>query len=210
VKTSAIRLLIDGVSKRYGARRVLDNIEANLSSGDVLLVTGHNGVGKSTLLRVLAGLQRPSTGIVTYVSSGVEIEPTAARSIIGMVGPDVHLYRELTAREHIEFIADVRSIELDVGAQQAMLTNVGLGGRGDELVGGFSSGMQQRLRYALALLHQPTVLLLDEPTTNLDQAGIAIVDRIIAEQRMRGLTVIATNDPRDRKYGDFVLALGEA
>jgi heme exporter protein A len=159
---------------------------------------------------VLAGLQRPSTGIVTYVSSGVEIEPTAARSIIGMVGPDVHLYRELTAGEHIEFIADVRSIELDVGAQQAMLTNVGLGGRGDELVGGFSSGMQQRLRYALALLHQPTVLLLDEPTTNLDQAGIAIVDRIIAEQRMRGLTVIATNDPRDRKYGDFVLALGEA
>jgi heme exporter protein A len=207
VKTSAIRLQIDGVSKRYGARRVLHNIAADLSSGDVLLVTGHNGVGKSTLLRILAGLQRPSSGVVSYTSDGIQIEPVAARSIVGMVGPDVHLYRELTAREHIEFIADVRSLKLERVAQHELLASVGLGGRGDELVGGFSSGMQQRLRYALALLHQPTVLLLDEPTTNLDQDGIAIVDRIIAEQRVRGLTVIATNDPRDRKYGDFMLAL---
>ncbi len=210
MKTSAIRLLIDGVSKRYGARQVLHNIVADMSLGDVLLVTGHNGVGKSTLLRILAGLQRPSTGVVTYMCDGMVIEPNAVRLVIGMVGPDVHVYRELTAREHIEFIADVRGLELNAAAQRELLGNVGLGGREEEFVGGFSSGMQQRLRYALALLHQPPVLLLDEPTTNLDQAGIAIVDRIIAEQRTRGLTVIATNDPRDRKYGDFVLALDEA
>jgi heme exporter protein A len=127
-----------------------------------------------------------------------------------MVGPDIQLYRELTAREHVAFVADVRGIACDAAAQDEVLMRVGLGGRADEYVAAFSSGMAQRLRYALALLHQPPILLLDEPTTNLDAAGIALVDRIVAEQRARGLTVVATNDPRDRKYGDYVLALGEA
>lgn len=202
--------MIDQVSKVYGARRVLQNIAAELQTGDVLLVTGCNGIGKSTFLRLLAGLQRPTTGTISYTIRGIPLQPDAARDAIGFVGADIQLYRELTAREHLAFVADVRGLRYDLVQPDTILADVGLDGRGNELVAAFSSGMLQRLRYALALLHRPAVLLLDEPTTNLDAGGVALVDRVVAEQRVRGITVIATNDPRDRQYGDFVLALGEA
>jgi heme exporter protein A len=210
VNMASVRLIIDGVSKAYGTRRVFANIVAELVLGDVLLITGRNGAGKSTLLRLLAGLQRPSSGMIVYELAGEQYDPAMARAAIGLVGPDVQLYRELTAGEHVAFIADVRGLSYDQAVQRQILASVGLAGREDTLVGSFSAGMQQRLRYALALMSQPAVLLLDEPTTNLDTAGIALVDQIVAEQRQRGIAVIATNDPRDRRYGTVALALDEA
>lgn len=202
--------MLRNVSKVYGTRRVLDNIGAELVLGDVLLITGHNGIGKSTLLRLMAGLQQPSGGVISYEIGGQQYTPSEARAMIGMVGPDVQLYRELTAYEHLAFVAEVRGLRTAPEAHQHALALVGLNGRGHELVGRFSSGMQQRLRYALARVHRPHVLLLDEPTTNLDTAGVALVDQIVAEQRTCGITIIATNDPRDRRYGNLELALGEA
>lgn len=207
VKSSPVQLQIDGLSKQYGTRWVLRNIHAELQQGDVLLITGHNGAGKSTLLRLIAGLQRPTSGMVTCTIAGEVFHPSAARSFLAMVGPDVQLYRELTAIEHLDFVNDVRGSAHSDDKQRRLLGRVGLGGSEDSLVGSFSSGMQQRLRYALALMKEPVVLLLDEPTTNLDAAGIALVDTIVAEQRERGITVIATNDRRDRQYGTLQLAL---
>ena len=97
---------------------------------------------------------------------------------------------------------------MDVSRCAAALEQVGLGGREDDLIAGFSSGMQQRLRYALALLHQPRLLLLDEPTTNLDPSGVAMVEQVIKDAAA-GVVVLATNDPRELQYGTLVLALDE-
>jgi heme exporter protein A len=210
VDTPSVQLIIDHVSKNFGMYPVLNNIAAELIKGDVLLVTGRNGAGKSTLLRLLAGLQQPSSGKIRYTFDHKEYDPFGARLALGMVGSDVQLYRELTAGEHVAFVADVRGVQYNRAMQQELLTWVGLAGRDDMLVGNFSSGMQQRLRYALALICQPLVLLLDEPTTNLDAAGIQVVDEIVAEQRQRGITIIATNDSRDFRYGTMVLTLDEA
>ncbi|KPV53689.1 transcriptional regulator, partial [Kouleothrix aurantiaca] len=98
-------------------------------------------------------------------------------------------------------------LHLAPAALDALLDEVGLGGRGGDLLAAYSSGMAQRLRYAYALLHRPPVLLLDEPTVTLDERGAAVVEQIVQRQRARGITVIATNDPRELRYGDYVLRL---
>jgi heme exporter protein A len=199
--------LID-VAADYGARRVLAGISLTLRAGETLVVAGANGSGKSTLLRLLAGLQRPTAGSIRYTLGGAHYRPDQALWLVGWVAPDLILYRELTALENLRFFADVRGLRLSDAALDALLDEVGLGGRGDDLLAAYSSGMAQRLRYAYALLHRPAVLLLDEPTVTLDERGAALVERLIARQREGGLVVIATNDPREVRHGDYVLRLG--
>jgi heme exporter protein A len=123
------------------------------------------------------------------------------------VAPDLSLYRELSGIENLRFFAQVRGLSVSDTALYELLDLVGLGQRGNDRLAAYSSGMTQRLRYAFALLHRPAVLLLDEPTVTLDERGTAFVDRIITAQRQRGLTVIATNDPRELRYADLLLKL---
>jgi heme exporter protein A len=203
-----IALIADGLAATYGARTVLAGLSFAMGAGEVLVVSGHNGSGKSTLLRLLAGLQAPAAGSAAYRWGGRAVAPRDARGIIGWVAPDLMLYRELTARENLRFFADVRRLSRSDADLDELLERVGLGGRGDDRLGSYSSGMAQRLRYAYALLHAPPVLLLDEPTVTLDERGTEVVDRVIAAQRRHGISVIATNDPRELRYGDLVLKLG--
>ncbi|MEF3273209.1 MAG: heme ABC exporter ATP-binding protein CcmA [Chloroflexus sp.] len=198
------------LSARYGARTILRSISFELHRGEVLVVSGPNGSGKSTLLRILAGLQAPSSGAVYYEVGPQRFDPRDARHLIGWVAPDLALYRELSGLENLRFFARVRGLTISDAALNELLTMVGLGGRGDDRLAAYSSGMTQRLRYAFALLHRPPVLLLDEPTVTLDERGAAIVDQIIANQRQRGLTVIATNDPRELRFADLLLQLGKS
>jgi len=204
----AIALIAEDLAATYGARTVLSGVSFALRAGEVLVVSGQNGSGKSTLLRLLAGLQSPAGGRVCYQHAGREVAPRDALGLIGWVAPDLMLYRELSARENLRFFADVRRLRRDDAALDALLERVGLGGRGDDRLAAYSSGMTQRLRYAYALLHAPPVLLLDEPTVTLDERGAEVVDRIIAAQRAHGIAVIATNDPRELRFGDLVLRLG--
>lgn len=204
-----IRLTVSGVAAGYGARSVFSGVSLELRGGEALVVSGHNGSGKSTFLRLLAGLQRPDAGVIAYDAGGVAYDPRDAAPLIGWVAPDLMLYRELTARENLRFFAAVRGAPIDDGAIDALLERVGLGGRADDRLAAYSSGMAQRLRYAYALLHRPPVLLLDEPTVTLDERGAAVVDAVIAEQRRAGIVVVATNDPRELRYGDLLLRLGE-
>jgi heme exporter protein A len=199
--------LID-LAADYGARRVFAGVGLELRAGETLVVAGHNGSGKSTLLRLLCGLQRPTAGRIVLHVGGVRYRPDQARALVGWVAPDLQLYRELTALENLAFFARVRGLRRTPAELEALLERVGLAGRGGDLLAAYSSGMAQRLRYAYALLHDPPILLLDEPTATLDERGAAVFEQVVARQRERGITVIATNDPRELRFGDYVLRLG--
>jgi heme exporter protein A len=203
----SISLILDDIAASYGARTVLRGISLTLRQGEVLVISGANGSGKSTLLRLLCGLQRPTRGTVHYQVDDTLAPPAEVRHMLGWVAPDLALYRELSALENLRFFAAVRGLPLSNAELVALLERVGLAGRGDDRVAAYSSGMVQRMRYAYALLHQPAVLLLDEPTVTLDERGAAMVEQVVAAQRQAGLTIIATNDPRELRFGDYVLKL---
>lgn len=173
-----------------------------------LVVTGHNGSGKSTLLGIIAGLVAPTSGEVVLRDGDRQIPSDARRQMVGMVAPDLALYDELSALENLRFFARVRGLKKTDGDLRASLSKLGLEGREDDRLGSYSSGMRQRVKYAFAIMHDPQVLLLDEPSSNLDEAGISAVDSVIRERRMGGVVVIATNDADELHYGDRVLELG--
>lgn len=203
-----IRLIVEEVAASYGARDVFADVSVELCTGETMVVSGQNGSGKSTFLRLLAGLQRVDAGQITYLVGQEAFDPRDAGHLIGWVAPDLMLYRDLTARENLRFFAAVRRITLDDHAIDDLLAQVGLAGRSDDRLAAYSSGMTQRMRYAYALIHHPPVLLLDEPTVTLDERGAEVVDTVINAQRRHGIVVIATNDPRELRYGDLVLEFG--
>ena len=202
-------LELKDIGKNYGGRRVLNAIGLRAAGGEVVSVTGPNGSGKSTLLKIVAGLLRPSRGEVTLTIDGGALDAAARRRAIGYAAPDLELYPELTGRENLQFFAAVRGLRLPATEAARRLADVGLVGRGEDPLGAYSSGMRQRLRLALALLHEPRVLLLDEPSLALDEGGVAMVARIVEAQRgAGGLTVLATNDPRETALGERGFVLG--
>lgn len=205
-----INLSVEKVRKSYGARRVLRDVTLAGQGGEVVAVTGPNGSGKSTLLKIVAGLVRPTQGAVKLTTSaGDQSEPGLRRRSVGYAAPDVVLYPELSARENLEFFARVRGLRVTTTQINERLVQVGLGGRGEDFVGAYSSGMRQRMRLLLALLHDPDVLLLDEPGLALDEAGVTLVSDIVAQQTARGgLTLMATNDAREAQMGTRTVALG--
>ncbi|NJP04809.1 MAG: ABC transporter ATP-binding protein [Chloroflexaceae bacterium] len=202
-----MHLALQSVAANYGPRHVIYDLSLDLQQGEILVVSGRNGSGKSTLLRLLCGLQQPSSGQIRYTHQERAYTPQAARHLLGWVSPDLMLYRELTASENLHFFARVRGLPWSTADSAALLDRVELAGRGHDLVSSYSSGMTQRLRYAYALQGQPLVLLLDEPTVTLDEQGMALVHRIIEQQRQHGPVVVATNDPRELALGDYVLQL---
>jgi ABC-type multidrug transport system ATPase subunit len=156
---------------------------------------GPNGAGKSTLLNILATLLTPSKGTVEYGDQTVEQGGAAVRSQLGMLGHDLFLYPELTARENLAFFAHLYGLRDVPGVVTRALDQAGLADRGDDLVSGFSRGMRQRVALERALLHDPRLILLDEPFTGLDQASTAaLVARLKERQRAGCVIVLATHD----------------
>lgn len=204
---------LNKVSHHFGTRKVFSPLEITLRSGETGVITGVNGSGKSTLFRIIAGLLQPANGSVEILRGGKSLDATARRSFIGYVSPDLTLYRELTGAENLRFFSELQGRELRKSELAELLNEVGLKGRGRDLVGSYSSGMRQRLKYAFALLNAPPILLLDEPTANLDVSGREMVERILARQREHpegGVTLIATNEPRELDWGDILVRLERA
>jgi ABC-type multidrug transport system ATPase subunit len=169
-----------GLAKRYGDRRVFARLDLDVPDGGTLLVTGRNGSGKTTLLRILARLAVPSAGTVEL----------PARERIGYLGHEPLVYRELTALENLVLFARLYRVERErVGM---LLERFGLWEARNERVSTFSRGMQQRLGLCRVLLHEPALLVLDEPTNALDAHGLELLDSVVAEPRT---LVVATHDP---------------
>ena len=188
---------VSGLGRRFGSRWIFRGLEFELSPGNALCVLGPNGSGKSTLLRILAGLLSASEG-------SVDPKPCDSRGVIGYAAIDLALYHHLTAKEHLEFAGRLRGL---ASPRVELLDTVGLSDVDDKPVGQFSSGMRARLKLALAIQHEPPVLLLDEPSASLDENGREIVARIVYEQKTQGAVVIATNDQTDRRYATHELEL---
>jgi heme exporter protein A len=203
------RLKVSDIGKHFGETLLFKNVSFELHRGDVLAITGWNGSGKSTLLRILAGLVRPTTGLVEMYFNGEPVKKESTRQFIGMVAPAFSLYEELTGLENMIFFLRVRGLPSSHHACLDILKNVGLADHAKKITHDYSSGMKQRLKLAQALLHEPPLLLLDEPGSNLDSRGIKIVEEIVNRQRERGITVIASNEKREADYADRVLNLSE-
>ncbi len=205
----AVQLSALKVSKRFGRRQVLRDISLSVQSGESLVVTGRNGSGKTTLMRVLAGLLQPSGGKVELHIDEVACDLDVRRQVIGFVTPEVQVYSELSPLENLQFLNSLRGLKWDKAEARHLLDWIGLSSREDDSVGEFSSGMKQRVKLACAISHQPPVLLLDEPGSNLDEAGRQVITKVIEDQRQRGITILATNDAEELGFGDTVLTLGQ-
>ena len=192
-------LKVDHLFMFFGRRKVLEDVSFSLATGDSLAILGPNGSGKTTLLRILAGLIEPSRGTVAFLSGDKSLDRVDVRRRLSYIGPELALYDALTAAENLRFFATMRGIAIDNGLIERILEMVGLGGRGNDYYAAYSSGMKQRLIYAVALLNDPVFLLLDEPSANLDKEGKMVVSGIVARQRENGILIIATNEKEE--YG---------
>jgi heme exporter protein A len=208
-------LEVEGLTRHYGEREALGDVSLSLAAGQTLVVFGPNGAGKTTLLRVLATLLRPHAGNVRVLGSSLPEEAWAVRGRVGMLGHEPLLYRELTARENLRFHARLHGVGEE--RVQELLDAVAMGARANEPLRTLSRGMVQRVAVARAVLHEPELLLLDEPHSNLDPAAIELVAPLIGASTetaaelppaRRRTRVICSHDPSgDIAQADVVLGL---
>jgi heme exporter protein A len=181
-----------GLTRRYGVRTALRDVTLTLPAGQTLVVFGPNGAGKSTLLRVLATLLRPHAGQARVLGRELPREGWAVRGRIGLLGHQPLLYGDLTARENLRFHARLHGVP--AARADALLEQVGMTRRADEPVHTLSRGMVQRVAICRAVLHEPELLLLDEPRANLDPAAAELVEPLIGHAAGR-TRVITSHDP---------------
>ena len=198
-------LELRALTRRYGERLALADLTFTLEAGQTLAVLGPNGAGKTTLLRLLSTLLRPHSGELRVLGHPLPQEGWAVRGRIGLLGHEPLLYRELSARENLEFHAALHGVATDRVEQ--LLRAVAMEGRAEEPLRTLSRGMVQRVAVCRALLHDPELLLLDEPRANLDPAASELVEPLIG--RASGRTrVIVSHDPAGLlAEADLVLGL---
>ena len=200
---SSVRVVTSDLGKRFGRRVLFRGLSAIVEGGDRLAVTGANGSGKSTLLRILAGVLRPSKGAVELYVDGERTSAERHPLNTGLVAPYLNVYDGFSPRENLWFVARVRRLASAPARIDEVLDAVDLTDRADDPVSTFSSGMKQRVKFAVAILPAPPLLLLDEPRVNLDAAGLDMVGRVMDLQRGRGgILVVATNDPAEAAMHD--------
>jgi heme exporter protein A len=200
---------VAGLRRDFGERTALGGIDFELARGASLLVLGPNGAGKTTLLRILATLLRPTAGEVRVLGARLPDEAWKARGRIGFLGHEPLLYRDLSGRENLRFQARLHGMrgELADARIAELLDAVAMGRRADERVAQLSAGMRQRLAICRCVLHEPELLLLDEPDSNLDAEGRELARELIGPAEGRGRVVVTHDPERFLPEADKVLRL---
>ena len=183
------RIEVRGVTRRFGATLALRQVSTTFEAGTLTFLEGPNGAGKSTLLAILGTVLRPTSGTVWYEPLGED--QTDARRHIGWVAHESHCYRELSGRRNIELVAQIHGLTRVTEQVDRVIARVGADVFADRPVGTLSRGQRQRIALARALVHDPGVLLLDEPWTGLDVASVDRLEVVLKEEVARGSLVIA-------------------
>jgi heme exporter protein A len=199
----------DSVSKVFNRRIIFENISFSLAQSRAVAITGRNGSGKSTLAKIVCALLTPTKGRILCSIDGVEIGVERIYQHVGLVSPYIMMYEEFSGLENLTVFSRIRNLP-DWANEEAesLLKKFGIYDRRNDEVRTYSSGMKQRLKYATALLHHPEILVLDEPTANLDEEGIEAVRETMRVQKQNGILIIATNDKEDLEFADHCVDLG--
>lgn len=185
---------IEGLKKRYGKFDAVGGVDLEVRRGEVFGFLGPNGAGKTTTMKMIAGLLKPSAGRVFIDGIDTSVDPVGAKRRIGYIPDRPYLYERLTGREFLSFVGGVYRMEeaAVVARSTELLGFIGLGNFGDELIEGYSHGMKQRLTLAAALLHQPVLLVIDEPMVGLDPAGAKLIKDVFRRYADEGRTVFVS------------------
>jgi len=201
---------VAGLRRDFGERTALEGVGFELAAGESLVVLGPNGSGKTTLLRILATLLRPGAGEVRVLGAQLPGEAWKARGRIGLLGHEPLLYRDLSGRENLRFQARLHGLRADAAEAriEALLDAIGMERRADQRVAELSAGMRQRLAICRCVLHEPELLLLDEPDSHLDAEGRELAAALIGPGEGRTRVLVSHDPERALLEADQVLRLG--
>ncbi len=195
-----IKIVAENIRKQFSKRRVIfSDVNFSLESGNSLSITGSNGSGKSSLIKIIAGISSPSAGKVRYISENQELLNNLWNSYYGLVAPYLNLYEEFSPLELLVLCNQLRGVSYNEKFYLKLIEEVGLEDRANDPIKDFSSGMKQRIKLLTALCHNPSILLLDEPFSNLDEQGIITFKKMITSfQKTNGILIVATNDEEEK------------
>jgi len=190
-------LKLDSLTKIFGRRLIFDKLSYEFTAGKVYGISGPNGSGKSTLAKIIAGIITPTTGSVVHMLESKPLKVEELHNHIGFVSPYLLLYDEFTASENLFHFARIRGINLEQDYADLLLNRFDIYSRRNDYVKTYSSGMKQRLKFVFAFLHRPELVILDEPTSNLDNSGKDAVYSIVSDESAGRIIIIASNEDAD-------------
>jgi len=200
-------LKLDKVTKIFGRRLIFNEINFEFTPGKVYGLAGQNGSGKSTLSKIISGIISPTKGKVNHILNEKIIPSEKLHDVIGFVSPYLVLYDEFTAEENLVHFAKIRGSNYNEAQAHKLFGEFNLFDRRNDLLKTYSSGMKQRMKFLFALLHNPYLILLDEPTSNLDKAGKDKVYEIIRDESRNKCIIIASNESSDLELCEEIIQI---